>query len=213
MPDRSLIFFYAFMFCAIIYIIIKITRDTHRLYSLAYLLCLLASIAFVSHFYPNRSGLWALGLSFVICFAGHVIFFLVQLRLRVKRFKNQLSTMKTAGASCLESLFLAEPEGRWYSLYWHVAYFPEQNTLEIASNIFHNKFELNKKFYCKTLTGKTVYITPESLLSTFTLEQSFICPLKMFTQHSEQARALVANYAEGIKNGSPEPWKLYKQEG
>ncbi|WP_025120853.1 MULTISPECIES: hypothetical protein [unclassified Serratia (in: enterobacteria)] len=215
MFDRSLIFFYGLILCFGIYNFIKIKRDNKRYSIMAYLLSLLASMVFASFIYDFGTGPWCVSafvLSYFLNFFVIIIFMVSTYFLRKKRFNNSVKMVKNKGAGYLESLCSNEPDDRWHSLHWHVAYSPQQNTLEIAADIYHSEFKLNKKFFSRTLTGRTLKFIPESLTSSFTLEQTVICPLKQFMQHSEEARELVISYAEAIKNDLPEPWVLHKQE-
>ncbi|WP_411752807.1 hypothetical protein [Serratia sp. (in: enterobacteria)] len=215
MLDRSLIFFYGLILCLFIYSFIKIKRDNKRFSIMVYLLSLLASMVLTSFIYAFGTGYWCISaflLSYFLSFFVIVIFTISQIILRKKRFNNRVNMVRNEGAECLENLYLNEPDDRWHSLHWHVVYFPQQNMLEVAADIYHNEFKPNKKFFSKTLSGRTIGIIPEALVSTFTLEQNVICPLKLFMQHSEETRKLVINYAEAIKNSLPEPWKLREQE-
>lgn len=215
MPDRSLIFFYSLMLFAFIFIIIKIKRDNQRFSIMIYLSSLLASMVLASFIYNFGTAYWflsAFALSYLISLVIISIFIAVKYHLRKRRFNDKVNTVKNEGAECLESLYLNEPDDRWHSLHWHVVYFPQQNMLEIAVNLYHDELKPNKKFFSWTLTGRTLRVIPEALIETFTLEQNVICPLSMFMQHSEEARKLVTNYAEAIKQGLPEPWKLHEQQ-
>ncbi|UTJ48475.1 hypothetical protein NLZ15_05360 [Atlantibacter subterranea] len=87
-------------------------------------------------------------------------------------------------------------------------YLPEQNTLEIGANIYYQKWVLFNKYYLRTLSGRTVYFVPDLLLVEVDLSRNGLYALGMFVRHSKETAESVRHYADAIKSGVNQPWRL-----
>ncbi|PVZ83973.1 hypothetical protein C9426_24900 [Serratia sp. S1B] len=79
---------------------------------------------------------------------------------------------------------------------------------DIGVKLFDAKMEINKKFFIRALSGRVVFMIPERFLESLNLEGNIICPLADFYDVSAEAKELVHNYVEAIKNNSAEPWRI-----
>ncbi|EAU6881622.1 hypothetical protein J3514_004771, partial [Salmonella enterica] len=108
----------------------------------------------------------------------------------------------------LEDNLITPNEKPFTSNCWYVIYFPSDAVLEIGVNIFRATPQLYKKFYIHTLSGRIVYIKPESLKLLDQNDQNILTSLSGFYSFSKRNKIIVDNYADAIKSETPEPWKI-----
>lgn len=210
--DRSLLIFYGLFIVLIGFYVWKAKKQrilTNTLLQLAALgtSMVLASLSAESG--TGREWMSVVVIYFALLAGGAALFLGIKFHRGKKTFKAALNIIKTQGAAGCDTLL---HDGSGPRLDWQVVYLPEQNTLEIGANIYYQKWVLFKKYYLRTLSGRTVYFIPDQLLAEVDLSRNGLYALEMFVRHSKETAELVRHYADAIKRGVDQPWKLFDEE-
>ena len=210
--DRSLLFFYGLFTLLIGYFAWKAKKQQVLANTFLQLAALVTSMVLASLFAEMATGTWwitVIGLAFALLVGGAILVLSVKYYHGKKQFQAALNIIKSQGAAGMDIL-LGDESG--HRLDWQVIYFPEQNTFEIGANVYYQKWVLFKKYYLRTLSGRTVYFIPDTLLGEVDLNRNGVYAPDMFVAHSKETAELVRHYADAIKDGVNEPWKLFNEE-
>lgn len=210
--DRSLLFFYGLFIVFMGYYAWKAKKQRVLTSTLWQLAALVTSMILASLIAESGTGTWwviVVVINFALLAGGMILFLGIKFRRGKKQFQAALNIIQSQGAEGLYTLLHDESDHR---LDWQVIYFPEQNALEIGANIYYQKWVLFKKYYLRTLSGRTVYFVPDLLLVEVDLSRNGLYALGMFVRHSKETADLVGHYADAIKSGVKQPWKLLDEE-
>lgn len=206
--DRSLLFFYGLFIVFVGYYAWKAKKQRVLTSTLWQLATLVISMILASLIAESGTGTWwiiVVVISFALLAGGMILFLGIKFRRGKKQFQAALNIIKSQGAAGLYTLLHDESDQR---LDWQVIYLPEQNTLEIGANIYYQKWVLFNKYYLRTLSGRTVYFVPDLLLVEVDLSRNGLYALGMFVRHSKETAESVRHYADAIKSGVNQPWRL-----
>lgn len=82
----------------------------------------------------------------------------------------------------------------------------------MGASIYYQRWTLFEKYYLRTLSGRTIYFVPDLLLVGVDLSRKGLYTFGDFVRYSNEATELVRHYADAIKNGVNEPWKLLDEK-
>lgn len=213
--DRSLLFFYGLFVVFIGYYLWKAKKQQVLVNSLALLATSGISIILASQIAKTDSGAWWLAVfifALTLYVGGAILFLAIKSHHGKKQLLAALNVIKSEGAAGLEALLHNDVDSRQGGLTWFVVCMPESKSVEIGANITNQSWALNKKYYLRTLSNRTVCFVPDTILEEVDLHRDGLYALSMFVRHSKVTAELVRHYAEAIKSGVNEPWKCFDDE-
>ncbi|EAA6039918.1 hypothetical protein FNO09_22610 [Salmonella enterica subsp. diarizonae] len=206
MINLPLLFFYGLISLLIIFLVIKFINDSEKWYILTYFISLLVGVLISYHYFTEKLFLISFIFSMSIYLSVLSIYFFIMASITKKQLRKTINAIKLHGSSYLEDNLITPNEKPFTSNCWYVIYFPSDAVLEIGVNIFRATPQLYKKFYIHTLSGRIVYIKPESLKLLDQNDQNILTSLSGFYSFSKRNKIIVDNYADAIKSETPEPW-------
>ncbi|KEY60823.1 hypothetical protein [Serratia sp. DD3] len=211
MINGSVIFFYTFASLMLIYCVFQFRRSNNKWLDALKVISFIIAILASTFYFEPLSGFWIISLlvgSYLIRLVVFVIYCVVKdwcIRINLSRM---IKGVRSSGFAYMDEKFLKKAKKSWLDNCWFIAYSPENNMFEIGVKLFDAKMEINEKFFIRTLSGRVVFMIPERFLESLNLAENIICPLADFYDFSAEAKELVFNYAEAIKNNSAEPWNI-----
>lgn len=205
--DKSLWFFYGFLFLCALYFFIKYLRSKDKFYGLTFIPIAIISVYISSFFFYLSTGWWML-LVFTIMQVIHLFLAfacdIIKFLLAKKYFNLVANKIHTTDTQHLTDILIDKQNKRQ----WYVFYLPLDGVIEIGINLSGMVPVQGKRFYILTLTGRIMSLLVGYRTVPINTENNIISPFSEFYETSQQTRTLVNNYIDGIKGNIENPWVI-----